>query len=229
VTDARRTALLAALRLTVRGGLAGVWVRGHMPAGPTVLACNHHSWWDPFVAVELITRQRRQAALLMDAGNLRRYRFARHLGAIGTDEPRSALAALRDGAVLVLYPETRLLPAGPPAPLAAGAAWFAQQAPARLCSAAVRVLLRGGQFGEAYVVFSEVDVTGTREAVSRRLHDQLRHDLTELDRLNVQTDPRTPLPGLLRAVRARRSWDERVDAVQARLRPRLTAGGGRFH
>jgi len=50
VTDARRAALLAALRLTVRGGLAGVWVRGHIPAGPTVLTGNHHSWWDPFVA-----------------------------------------------------------------------------------------------------------------------------------------------------------------------------------
>jgi hypothetical protein len=214
MTDPRRAALLAALRLTVRGGLAGVWVRGRIPAGPTVLAANHHSWWDPFVCLELTAQQRRRAVLLMDAGNLRRYWFARHIGAIGTDEPRSSLAALRDGAVLVLYPEARLLPAGGPAPLAAGAAWFAQRVPARLCSAAVRVVLRGGQFGEAYVVLSEVDATGTRQAVTRRLHDQLSRDLAELDRLNAAADPREHLPGLGRVLCGRRGWDERVAAVQ---------------
>ena len=218
MTEVRRLALLAALRLTVRTGLAGVWVRGQIPAGPAVLAANHHGWWDPFVAIELAAQQRRQAILLMDAGALRRYRFVRRLGAVGDDEPRSGLAALRGGAVLVIYPETRLLPAGPPAPLAAGASWFAQRAPARLCSAAVRVLLRGGQFGEAYVVVSDIDVTGPRAAVTRRLHDQLRHDLAGLDRLNAEADPRRPLPGLRCAVRGRRSWDERVDSVPAWLR-----------
>lgn len=217
MTDVRRVALVTALRLTVRRELAGIWVRGEIPAGPAVLAANHHSWWDPVIAVELLVQQRRRAAVMMDAGNLRRYRFARHIGAIGTDEPRSGLAVLRDGAVLVLYPEARLLPAGPPAPLADGASWFAQQAPARLWSAAVRVLLRGGQHGEAYVVLGEVDTAGTRAAVTRRLHERLRHDLAELDRLNARADPRAPLPGLRRAVRARRSWDERVSAVQARM------------
>lgn len=218
VADARRAALLAMLRLTVRGGLAGIWVRGQVPAGPAVLAANHHSWWDPFVAVEVVTRARRRAVLLMDAGQLGRYRFARRLGMIGTDEPRSGLAVLRDGAVLVLYPEGRMLPAGPPGALAAGASWLAQRAPARLCSAAVRVFLRGGQFGEAYVVLGEVEVTGTRDTVTRRLHDQLRQDLAELDQLNAEADPRRPLPGFDRALRARRSWDERVDAVPAWLR-----------
>ena len=218
MADVRRAALLAALRLTVRGGLSGVWVRGKVPAGPAVLAANHHSWWDPFVAVEVTASARRRAAVLMDAAQLGQYRFARPLGLIGTDEPRAGLAALRAGTVLVVYPEGHMLPAGPPAPLAAGAAWFAQQAQARLCSAAVRVFLRGGQFGEAYVVISEVAVTGTRGAVTRRLHDQLREDLTELDQLNAEADPRQPLPGLDRAVRGRRSWDERLDAVPAWLR-----------
>jgi 1-acyl-sn-glycerol-3-phosphate acyltransferase len=215
MSGARRAAMRNALRFTVRTGLAGVWVRGRIPPGPAVLAASHHSWWDPFIALELAAGARRRAVLLMDASSLDRYRFARRLGAIGTDEPRSGLAALRDGAVLVLYPEARLIPAGPPGPLAAGAAWFAQRAPARLCSAAVRVLLRSGQYPEAYVVLSEVDVDlkGTRDAVTRRLHDQLRDDLAGLDELNAVTDPRLPLPGLTRAVPGRRSWDERIDAM----------------
>ncbi|MGN6172198.1 MAG: 1-acyl-sn-glycerol-3-phosphate acyltransferase, partial [Streptosporangiaceae bacterium] len=131
--DARRAAMFAALRLTVRGGLAGVWVRGRLPVGPAVWAANHHSWWDPFIAGELLTGAGLRMVLLADVANLRRYQFARHIGVVGTDELRTALAAVRSGAVLVVYPEGRLLPAGPPGPLAPGAAWSATRAPARLC------------------------------------------------------------------------------------------------
>ena len=52
--DVRRQAMLAALRLTVRGGLAGVWVRGRLPAEPVIWAANHHSWWGPFIAGKLL-------------------------------------------------------------------------------------------------------------------------------------------------------------------------------
>ena len=212
--DVRRQVMLAALRLTVRGGLAGVWVRGRLPAGPVIWAANHHSWWDPFIAGELLAGAGRRMALLADAANVRRYGFARHVGAVGTDELRAALAAVRGGAVLVVYPEGRLLPPGHPGPLAAGAAWCASRAPARLCSVAVRVLLRGGQYPEAYVVFSEVGVDGRSAEVTERLRERLREDLVDVDRLGAQADSRQPLPGFTRAVRGRRSWDERIDVVR---------------
>ncbi len=220
--DARRPAMLAALRLTVRGGLAGVWVRGRLPAAPVVWAANHHSWWDPFIAGEVLTGAGLRMALLADAANMQRYRFARHIGAVGTDELRTALAAVRSGAVLVMYPEGRLLPAGPPGPLAPGAAWSAARAPARLCSVAVRVLMRGRQYAEAYVVFSEVDAAGPSPEVTGRLRERLREDLRDLDRLSAHAEPRQPLPGFTRVVRGRRSWDERVDAARGLLPwPRL--------
>lgn len=217
MTDARRAALLAALGSCVRSGLGGVWLRGRLPAGPAVWAANHHSWWDPFIALDLCRQARRRAVVLMDGDNLRRYGFARRLGVIGTDELRAGLAAVRAGAVLVLYPETELRAAGPPGGFAPGAAWFAQQAPARLCSAAVRVTLRGEQFPEAYIVLAEVDRTGTREAVTRRLHDQLDRDLADLDRLSAGSDPRQPLPGFRPVLRGRRSWDRRLDGAVSRL------------
>lgn len=140
MSDARRSAMLAALRLTVRGSLAGVWVRGRLPAGPVVWAASHHSWWDPFIAAELLTGAGRPMVLLADPANVRQYRFARRIGVVGADELRTALAAVRGGAVLVIYPEGELLPAGPPGPLAPGAAWTAARAPARLCSVAVRAI-----------------------------------------------------------------------------------------
>ncbi len=148
-------------------------MRGRLPAGLAVWAANHHSWWDPFIALDLCRQAQRRAVVVMNGDNLRRYQFARRIGAIGTDELRAGLDTLRAGAVLVLYPETELRAAGPPGSLAPGAAWFAQQAPARLSSAAVRVALRGEQFPEAYVVLTDVEGSGTRAAVTRRLHDQL--------------------------------------------------------
>ena len=208
-----RPAMLAALRLTVRGGLAGVWVRGRPPPGPAVWAANHHSWWDPFIAGELLTGAGRRMVLLADVANVRRYRFARRIGVVGTDQLRTALGAVRSGAVLVVYPEGRLLPAGPPGPLAPGAAWSAARAPASLCSAAVRILLRGGQYPEAYVAFSKVDASGPSPEVTERL----REDLSDVDRLNAQVEPRLPLPGFSRVVRGRRSWDQRVDAARGLL------------
>lgn len=217
VPDARRPAMLAALRLTVRGGLAGVWMRGQLPAGPVVWAANHHSWWDPLIAGELLTGAGRRMVLLADVANVRQYRFARRIGAVGTDELRTALAAVRSGTVLVIYPEARLLPAGSPGPLAPGAAWSAARAPARLCSVAVRVLMRGGQYPESYVVFSEVDRDGPLPDVTERLRRQLRADLDDVDRLSAQADPRQPLPGFSRVVRGRRSWDERLDAARGFL------------
>jgi 1-acyl-sn-glycerol-3-phosphate acyltransferase len=209
--------MLAALRLTVRGGLAGVWVRGHLPAGPVVWAANHHSWWDPFIAGELLTHAGRHMVLLASLATMRRYRFARHIGVVGSDELRTVLAAVASGAVLVVYPEGRLLPAGPPAPLAPGAAWATARAPARLCSVAARVLLRGRQYPEAYVVFSEVDAAGPLPEVTGRLRERLREDLRQVDDLSAHADPRQPLPGFTRVVRGRRSWDERVDAARGLL------------
>jgi 1-acyl-sn-glycerol-3-phosphate acyltransferase len=213
MSEVTRPAMLAALRMTVRGGLAGVWVRGPRPAGRTVWAANHHSWWDPFIAGALLTAAGQRMMLLADVANVHRYQFARRIGVVGADEPRAALAAVRGGAVLVIYPEGRLLPAGPPGPLAPGAAWFAARAPARLCSVAVRVLVRGRQYPEAYVVFSEVDADGPPAEATRRLRERLRADLGDVDRLSATAEPRQPLPGFSRVVRGRRSWDERVDAA----------------
>lgn len=218
MSDARHAAMLAALRLTVRGGLAGVWVRGRLPAGPVVWAASHHSWWDPFIAAELLAGTDRRMVLLADVANVRQYRFARRIGAVGTDELRTALAAVRGGAVLVIYPEGKLLPAGPPGSLAPGAAWAAARAPARLCSVAVRVLMRGRQYPEAYVVISEISAAGgPPPEITERLRHQLREDLAGLDQLNARAEPGQPLPGFALAVRGRRSWDERVDAARGML------------
>lgn len=212
-SDAVAGALNRGFDSMLRRGLRGVWLRGEVMPGPFVWAANHHSWWDPFVAAVLLERLGHVPCLIMRQENLERYAFARHLGVFGTAEHRRGLAYLRQGRVLVIYPEGELRPPGPLGDIAGGAAWFADQARVPLCAVATRVLLRGHEAPEAYVLSAQVDATGAAQEMTCRLADALASQLSDLDRLVATSDPRQPLPGYRRVVRGRRSWDERIDGA----------------
>lgn len=194
----------------VRRGLRGVFLRGQLPAGGCVWAANHHSWWDGFLAAAVLRQQRRAAALLMDGDNLSDYRFLTAIGVISTARPRQALASLREGRVLVIFPEGELRPAGPVAALAPGAAWLARQAPATLLPVAVRVAARGHQYPEGLV-----DIGAA--CAPDRLSAELARQLAGLDAAIAEADPREPVPGFRCVVPGRLSWDERIDRWSARI------------
>jgi 1-acyl-sn-glycerol-3-phosphate acyltransferase len=206
-----------ALDLVVHAGLRGVWLRGALPRGPFVWAANHHSWWDPFVAMVLLHRLGRRPSVLMRQENLQRYAFARRLGVFGTGEHRRGPALLRAGRVLVIFPEGGLRPAGQPGTLAQGAAWFALKAGVPLCAVAARVLMRGQQWPEAYVSVAELDRRPGEDSatVTARLARRLADQLADLARLDAGADPRLALPGFTPVVTGRWSWDERIDRVGA--------------
>lgn len=200
-------------RRMVRRGLRGVWLRGTLPPGPFVWAANHHSWWDPFLAAVLL---RHRACLIMEQDNIQRYAFMRRLGVFGTAEHRTGLRLIDSGRVLVIYPEAALQPAGPLHDLADGAAWYAHRAHVPLYAVAVRLALRGHQAPEAYVSILPVELGSSVRDSTRRLAKILGDDLSSVDGLLRSTDPRSPLPGFRRAYAGRRSWDERIDALQGR-------------
>ncbi len=202
----------------LRSGLRGVWLRGELPGGPFVWAANHHSWWDPFVAAAILRRNDRPACLLMGQENLSRYGFVRRLGVFGSREPRTGLRYLKEGRVLVVYPEGDLRPAGPPGEFASGAAWFAARAAAPLVAVAVRLAMRGHQAPEAYVCVERVPAGEGPSDTTARLTAALAEALSLVDGQIAVSDPRSPLPGFAPVVRGRRSWDERIDAI-GRLRP----------
>lgn len=194
----------------VRRGLRGVWVRGELPSGSCVWAANHQSWWDGFVAAAVLRQQGRAAALLMDGDNLGDYKFLTGIGVISAKRLRHGIQSLRDGRVLIIFPEGDLRPAGPVGPLAPGAAWLARQAPAPLVPVAVRVAARGHQYPEALV-----DIGAA--CPSERLADELGALVNQLDAELLQGDPRVPLPGFERLIPGRPSWDERIDRWSARV------------
>ncbi|HST48025.1 lysophospholipid acyltransferase family protein [Jatrophihabitans sp.] len=197
-------ALSAGFDQLVRRGLRGVWVRGQLPAGGCIWAANHHSWWDGFLASAVLGRLHRRAALLMDGDNLGDYRFLAPVGVIPVDRPRRALQALRQGRVLVIYPEAELRPAGPLGELAPGAAWLARRAPAPVLPVAVRVVARGHQYPEALIDIGPA-------CPPDRLRAELADRLAGLDAALAAGDPREPVPGFVRLIAGRPSWDERID------------------
>lgn len=194
----------------VRRGLRGVWVRGVLPASGCVWAANHQSWWDGFVAAAVLRKWRRSAALMMDGDNLGDYRFLTSIGVISTKRVRQGLQGLRDGRVLVLFPEGELTPAGPLGKLSPGAAWLARQAPAPLVPVAVRVVARGHQYPEALVDIAP-------PCLPERLSDELGSLVSRLDAELRRGEPREPVPGFERVIAGRPSWDERIDRWSSRV------------
>jgi 1-acyl-sn-glycerol-3-phosphate acyltransferase len=188
----------------VRRGLRGIWTRGAVPQGPFIWAANHHSWWDGFIANSVLRETGHTPAVLMDSANLAHFSFLTKSGAVAADRPRAALTSIRSGHSLVVFPEGVLRSPGSLGPLSPGAAWLAQRAHVPLIAVAARVVIRGNQFGEAYLDLSLSTV------------DTLASDLTVrlniLDNELAASDPRSPLGGFTQVVAGRRSWDERITA-----------------
>lgn len=197
--------LVALFRRTVRQGLRGVWVRGELPAGPWVLAANHHSWWDSYLLPVLLERWGGDFRIIVSDRRLREFGFFRLLGALEASRPRRALFALQRKEALVVFPEGELRPPGGLGSLHRGAVWLAEKAEVPLVPVAVRVVMRGQEFPEAYVVFGEplrADLEGLERTLSRML--------SELDGQIGTAPAEEPLAGFRLALAGRKSTHERM-------------------
>ena len=204
-------ALGVALDQLVRRNLRGIWVRGELPNSAAVWTANHHSWWDYFAAAgALRAAGHPEVAVLVDAAGMPRPGALRMAGVVLTTELRTALRKLASGAVLVVFPEGQLRPAGPVGPLRPGARWLADTAGVPLLVVATRVLLRGNQAPEAYLDVSAA--LGPQEDPQRRLGTAV----DDLDAELAGADPMLPLPGFRRTVRGVRSWNERFGGAMVR-------------
>ncbi|MDZ7707589.1 MAG: 1-acyl-sn-glycerol-3-phosphate acyltransferase [Trueperaceae bacterium] len=194
------------IRRSLRGGLSGVWARGELTAvrPGTVLAPNHHSWWDAYLAWLVARRLGLPLAALMSDEQLARFPFFEAHGAIPRRRPRTLVRRLELGAVGIVFPEGRLRPAGQPGVLDPGAARLAEMAGAPLRPLAIRVVLRGAQHPEAYLSIGPV-VEGHDE-----LDAALRRELATLDRDLSETDPEAVPDGFEIWMAGARSPDRRA-------------------
>jgi len=197
----------ALFRRTVQRGLRGVWVRGELPRQACVLASNHHSWWDSYLLPVLLWGAGRPFRVVVGERRLREFAFFRHLNTVSAARPRDALKVLAQGQVLVVFPEGELRPPGPLDELGRGAVWFAEKAGVPVVPVASRVVLRGHEFAEAYLVFGEAigpDLNLLRE--------RLEQMLAELDRQIRTSSAEEPLPGFELRLAGRKSTHERMAA-----------------
>lgn len=211
LNSAGERALGFALDQLVRRNLRGIWVRGDLPTGAAVWTTNHHTWWDFFAAAgALRAAGRPDVAVLVDAATMSRPGALRLAGVILTTELRTALARLAGGAVLVVFPEGELRPAGPVGPARPGARWLSDRSGAPLVVVATRVLLRGNQAAEAYL-----DI-GPPVGPGDDPHALLTAAVERLDAELAMADPMVPLPGFGQVVRGVRSWNERFGGAMVR-------------
>lgn len=97
----------------IRASFSAMWMHGldrldrALDRGPVVVVSNHTAWWDPLVALYVSERLlRANAFALMDAKNLERLPFFRHVGALGVDldDPRDGARAIRHATKLLRAP-----------------------------------------------------------------------------------------------------------------------------
>lgn len=212
-----RDRVLAALfkalfRRTVRQGLRGVWVQGCLPDQACVLAGNHHSWWDGYLLPVLLLYQQQPFKVVVGERRLEEFPFFRQLDTVSAGRPRDALRALKRGETLVVFPEGELRAPGPVGKLSKGPVWLAEKTGVALVPVASRVVLRGHEFAEAYLVFGEP--MGPDLYLLQQRLGQMLSDLDD----QIRTSPaEAPLPGFALHIAGRRSTHERMAGWGAAL------------
>lgn len=205
-------AFRALFRHTVHRGLRGVWVQGDLPGQACVLAGNHHSWWDSYLLPVLFWGAGKPFKIVVGERRLQEFSFFRYLDTVSASKPRDALATLKRGEVLIVFPEGELRGPGAVGELNKGTVWFAEKAGVPIVPVASRVVLRGHEFAEAYLVFGEPigpDLNLLRERLDRKLEDL---------EAQIRTAPAEgALPGFELRIAGRKSTHERMAGWGAAL------------
>lgn len=201
------------IRRDLRTHLAGIWVRGTPPRGAAVLAPNHASWWDGYVLVELGWSARLPAQVMMTDAQLARFPFLRLVGAVGQRDVRPVRRGLRSGGWAVVFPSGEIRHPAQVGPLQPGAAWLAGKERAALVPVAVRVVLRGAQWPEAFVRVGDPCAGPELEAALEHVLAALEADLRAAPAGLPPAGYRLLMPG-------RKSRHDRVD-LASRVLARL--------
>ena len=208
------------IRRSLRSGLHGVYTRGNWDALPKsgyIIAANHHSWWDGYLAWLVQGRVAQPLGGMMEGAQLSRFRFFRRMGVISQKEVREALRRLKQGEVMFIFCEGALRPVGEVKEVEAGVAFLANRANVPIYPLALRTTVRGAQHPEAFVVLGEkVEPRAERAALSQEVKARLNALLEEVDKALQRADPEAPPPGFEVWLKGPESFHERVGWV-ARL------------
>lgn len=197
------------IRRSVRRGLRGVYARGAwdaLPPGGVLLAANHHTWWDLYLAWSIGQRLKRPLSGLILPETLRQFPFFRSIGAVPTTELREVLRRLGRGELVVVFPEGELRPAGPVGALEPGLAFLAGRARVPVYPVAIRAAMRGAERPEVFLALGSPVEPSEVAAALTGLLAELEADLQRYD-------PEQPPPGFVRWSGGGGSTNERTSWV----------------
>lgn len=194
----------ALLLQSLKGSLRGVYLGGELPSSPLVLAMNHHSFFDGHLVWLLGRLAARPTSLLVAEENLKAFPILSLVGALEAGRVREALRRLGRGEWVAVFPEGAMGHPGPLRPLRPGALWLSARAGVPLLPVAARVVLRGFEHPEAFIL------VGAPLSPGESLEGKLGELLGQLDRLLLATHPRQVPEGFREVLRGRRSLEERM-------------------
>ncbi|RTG98031.1 1-acyl-sn-glycerol-3-phosphate acyltransferase [Thermus scotoductus] len=189
---------------SLRNNLRSVYLLGELPPYPLVLVMNHHSFYDGHLVWFLGQLAGKPTSLLIAEENLRSFPILSLVGALEANRLREALRRLNRGEWVAVFPEGRMGYPGPLGPLRPGALWLAKKAGTPLLPVATRVVLRGFEQPEAFILM------GKPLPPEVSLEERLGELLTQLDQILRNTHPRQIPEGFREVLRGRRSLEERV-------------------
>jgi 1-acyl-sn-glycerol-3-phosphate acyltransferase len=202
---------------TLETGLYAVWQRGNwqaLPGSGLIFASNHPSWWDLYLFWLIRQKLKRPISGMMRPDTLQTFPFFRSFGVIAQGEIREALRRLKRGDILQIFPQGEMHQGGV-TDAHEGVAFIAEKSAVRVYPVALRLVVRGAQQPEAFVVLGEpLCFEGERSAFLKKLRESINSLLETIDQAILETHPEATPAGFTNWLPKKKRFDERVKWLQ---------------
>jgi 1-acyl-sn-glycerol-3-phosphate acyltransferase len=202
---------------TLKTGLHAVWQHGDwdsLPKSSVIFAANHPSWWDFYLFWFLKKKLQRPMSGMMREDTLATFPFFRSVGVISRTEVREALRLLKRGESLQIFPQGELHQ-GFVTDALEGVAFLAEKSGVPIYPVALRLVVRGAQQPEAFMVLGEsLMFSGTRAEFLERLAKRINELLESTDQLIANTHPEARPEGFTNWLPERKRFDQRLAWLQ---------------
>jgi 1-acyl-sn-glycerol-3-phosphate acyltransferase len=202
---------------TLQTGLHAVWQRGQwgvLPASGFIFASNHPSWWDLYLFWLIRKKLQRPISGMMREDTLQTFPFFRSLGVIARGEIREALRRLKRGDILQIFPQGEMHQ-GSISEAHEGVAFLAEKSGVLVYPVALRLVVRGAQQPEAFIVLGEpLQFAGTRAEFLETLKKRINELLEVIDQSILNTHPEARPEGFTNWLPEKKRFDERVAWLQ---------------
>jgi 1-acyl-sn-glycerol-3-phosphate acyltransferase len=201
------------LTRTLTRGLHAVWQRGDwekLSNAGLILASNHPSWWDLYLFWLIRQKLDRPISGMMREDTLETFPFFRSVGVMARGEIREALRRLKRGDILQIFPQGEMHQGGI-TEAHEGVAFLAEKSAVLIYPVALRLVVRGAQQPEAFIMLGEpLQFLGARADFLETLKKQINGLLEVIDQTIVNTHPEAKPEGFTNWLSAKKRFDERI-------------------